>query len=73
MAQLTKWQSPHIRLSTLEAALGHRLDTFRSYKTDDMEEVIAIRVHRDRWNWYGIDVAMEKLGLNDLSVIYINL
>ena len=72
MAQLIKWTSSHIRLSTLEDALGYAMDTFRQYKSDDFDEVIAIRVPRDRWEWYGIDEAMQKLGLDNLSVIYIN-
>lgn len=73
MAQLTKWSSPHIRLSTLEEVLGYPIDTFRQCKPEDFDEVIAVRVPKDRWKWYGIEDAMINLGLGDLSVIYINI
>ena len=73
MAQLTKWSSPHIRLTTLEEILGYPIDTFRQYKSGDFDEVIAIRVPKDKWKWYGIDEAMRQLGLENLSVIYINI
>lgn len=73
MAQLTKWQCPHIRVTTLEKEMGVTLATFRRYKTDELDEAISIRVPRDKWKWYGIEDAMIRLGLGDLSVIYINI
>ena len=73
MAQLIKWTSPHIRLSTLENILGYPIDTFRQCKPKDFDEVVAVRVPKDKWKWYGIDEAMRELELDNLSVIYINI
>lgn len=73
MAQLTKWQCPHIQVTTLEKEIGVTLASFRAYKVDDLGETISVRVPRDKWKWYGIEDAMINLGLGDLSVIYINI
>lgn len=73
MAQLIKWQSPHIRLSTLEKAAGVDFKTFRGYNTNELDERISIRIPRDRWKWYGMEEAMARLGLSHLNVIYVDI
>lgn len=72
MAKIEKWKSYHVKLSTLEAAAGVRLYSFRSmYPAGD--EDISLRIPRERWEYYGIEEALEKLGFTNQKVVYVNL
>ena len=72
MAKIGKWKSYHVKLSTLENAAGVVLYTFREMYPKG-EESICIRVPSERWEYYGIEEALEKLGFTNQKVVYINI
>ena len=74
MAQIQKWRGCHVKIETLEKIMGVRLSSFRDMYHCDIEgEDIYIRVPRSRWDYYGLTEALESIGCENQTVVYINL
>ena len=72
MARISKWKSYHVKLGTLEDAAGVMFQSFREMYPKG-EESIAIRIPRDKWEYYGIEKALIKLGFTTQKAVYINI
>ena len=72
MAKIEKWKSYHVKLSTLEKVAGVIFYTFREMYPKG-EEDICLRIPSERWEYYGINEALEKLGFANQKVVYINI
>lgn len=72
MARISKWKSYHVKLGTLESAAGVVFQSFREMYPKG-EEGIAIRIPRDKWEYYGIEEALIKLGFTTQKAVYINI
>lgn len=74
MAQIQKWRGCHVKIETLEKIMGVRLSSVRDMYHCDIEgEDICIRVPRSRWDCYGLTAALESIGCENQTVVYINL
>lgn len=74
MAKIQKWRGCHVKVETLEKIMGVRLSSFRDMYHCDIEgEDICIRVPRSRWDYYGLTEALESIGCENQTVVYINL
>ena len=72
MARVEKWKGHHVRIDTLERILNTNLVSLRTMFPKGDED-ISIRLHRSRWEYYGIAAALEQIGLGGKEVVYINL
>ena len=74
MAKIQKWRGCHVKVETLEKIMGVRLSSFRDMYHCGIEgEDICIRVPRSRWDYYGLTAALESIGCENQTVVYINL
>ena len=74
MAKIQKWRGCHVKVETLEKIMGVRLSSFRDMYHCDIEgEDICIRLPRNRWDYYGLTKALESIGCENQTVVYINL
>ena len=74
MAKIQKWRGCHVKVETLEKIMGVRLSSFRDMYHCDIEgEDICIRVPHSRWDYYGLTGALESIGCENQTVVYINL
>jgi hypothetical protein len=72
VARISKWKSYHVKITTLERVAGVVLTSFREMYPEG-DESISLRIPREKWDYYGITEALEKLGFTDQTVVYINL
>ena len=72
MARIGKWKSYHVKIATLERLTGTMFTSFREMYPEG-DEGISLRIPREKWDYYGITEALNKLGFTNQNVVYINL
>lgn len=72
MARIGKWKSYHVKVTTLERITGTVFTSFREMYPEG-DESISLRIPREKWDYYGITEALNKLGFTNQTVVYVNL